>query len=164
LAQSRGGRYFAFALDNVAYLLDGEKGELHGNLDGQSSQGMQQHVSTFAFSPDDRYLALICDDNSLQCVRVSDHRRIWRMQIPGGDALSMVWSREGKTILTAARDGKVRGIDVDLRQVTMELSLFDRDLEQIKISPEEDFLYLVNRTGFLYRVSCGSAGAGNGGK
>jgi serine/threonine protein kinase/WD40 repeat protein len=164
LAQSRGGRYFGLVVDTAVYLLDGENGELHGSLEGLSSQGQRQHVLTLAFSPDDRYLAVICDDNSLQCVRVSDRQRIWGMQIPGGDALSMIWSRDGKTILTAARDGKVRGIDVDLRQVTMELSLFDRELEQIKISPEEDFLYLVNRTGFLYRVSCGSAGAGNGGK
>jgi hypothetical protein len=88
------------------------------------------------------------------------------MTIPGGDAISLVWSKDGKTILTAARDGYVRTIDADIREVTVDWKLgeFGRDLEQMKLSPEEDLLYLVDREGRLYGIPPGDRGSETAGK
>jgi WD40 repeat protein len=164
--QSRNGRYFAFVMDPVLYLLDTSTGTLQSVPEVYPNPEDRQAVLTLAFSPDQKFLAVVLKDNSLHCIRVSDRQCIWRMDIPGGDPISLVWSKDGKTILTAARDGFVRTIDADIREVTVDWKLgdFGRDLEQMKLSPEEDLLYLVDREGRLYGIPLGDQGSETAGK
>jgi|GEM_PF-639696 len=164
--QSRNGRFFAFVMDQVLYLLDTSTGTLQSVPEVYPNPEDRQAVLTLAFSPDQKFLAVVLKDNSLHCIRVSDRQCIWRMKIPGGDPISLVWSKDGKTILTAARDGFVRTIDADIREVTVDWKLgdFGRDLEQMKLSPEEDLLYLVDREGRLYGIPLGDQGSETAGK
>jgi serine/threonine protein kinase/WD40 repeat protein len=166
IVQSREGRYFAFVMDQVLYLLDTSTGTLQSVPEDYLNPEDRQAVLTLAFSPDQKFLAVVLKDNSLHCIRVSDRQCVWRMKIPGGDAISLVWSKDGKTILTAARDGYVRTIDADIGEVTVDWKLgeFDRDLEQMKLSPEEDLLYLVDREGRLYGIPLGDQGSETAGK
>ena len=161
VVQSRDGHHIAFSMDNEVYVLDVRSGRLHSISEVHASPGESQSGNIMVFSPDQKFLAVALKDNSLKCIRISDRKLAWGMQIPGGDAISMLWSKDGRTILTAGRDGYVRAIDADLRQMTVEVKLkdFDRDLEQMKVSPEEDLLYLVNREGRLYRIPVGELGS-----
>jgi WD40 repeat protein len=153
-------------MDQVLYLLDTSTGTLQSVPEVYPNPEDRQAVLTLAFSPDQKFLAVVLKDNSLHCIRVSDRQCVWRMTIPGGDPISLVWSKDGKTILTAARDGFVRTIDADIREVTVDWKLgdFGRDLEQMKLSPEEDLLYLVDREGRLYGIPLGDQGSETAGK
>jgi WD40 repeat protein len=143
------GRYASFVRQREVYLVDTRNGQ-------QTMLGKfpELHVSSSFFSSDGEYLAVSVSNQELVCFRTSDGNQAWVSRTPGSPVSDFVWSKDKTTLVCVAQDGYLRIFDTELRQMTIEYPLPIRDPIRVRLSPEETWVYVLDRDGSLIRLPC----------
>ncbi|MFN5916957.1 MAG: WD40 repeat domain-containing protein, partial [Planctomycetota bacterium] len=144
------GRRLAYVFDGELYLVDTTNGEEKwlGDLAGAQ-------IRSTCFSPDSRYLAVALSDNTIRCFDALSGRFLWSIQTPGSPSVDLVWSKDLITLLTVAQDGFLRAFDTTLHQMTIEVPLTTKNPISIRLSPEDDWIYILDRDGTLIQMPSG---------
>jgi serine/threonine protein kinase/dipeptidyl aminopeptidase/acylaminoacyl peptidase len=143
------GRYASYVREREVYLVDTRNGQ-------QTLLGRfpELHVSSSCFSSDGEYIAVSVSNQELVCFRTSDGQQAWISRTAGSPVSDFVWSRDNTMLVCAAQDGYLRIFDTGLKQMTIEYPLPIRDPIRVRLSPEEKWLYLLDRDGTLIRLPC----------
>jgi serine/threonine protein kinase/WD40 repeat protein len=129
-----------------------------------ASTGMERTLDYFGdldvlalcFSADDQFLAVALSDNRIVCFRTADGSLAWTIKVSGSPARDLAWSTDGTTIACVGLDGYLRTFDADLRLMTSEILLPLKSPVGLRLSPDEKWLYVMDRDGGLIRMPCGS--------
>jgi WD40 repeat protein len=148
------GKYVSYVQEigkRCVILMDASTGmertlDIFGDLD----------VLAFCFSSDDRYLAVALSDQRIVCFRTADGSFAWTIKVSGSSARDLAWSADGTTLACVGLDGYLRTFDVDLRLMTSEIMLQQKSPVGLRLSLDENWLYVIDRDGGLIRVPCGS--------
>jgi serine/threonine protein kinase/WD40 repeat protein len=148
------GKYVSYVQEigkRCVILMDASTGmertlDIFGDLD----------VLAFCFSSDDRYLAVALSDQRIVCFRTADGSFAWTIKVSGSSARDLAWSADGTTLACVGLDGYLRTFDVDLRLMTSEIMLQLKSPVGLRLSLDENWLYVIDRDGGLIRVPCGS--------
>lgn len=141
------GRFISYLKDRKIHLIDANTGKdvLLGDFAGL-------HISSTCFSPDDRFVVAAISDNSIVCFRTADGQRAWSLRTAGSPINDLTWSKDAETLVCVSQDGMLRTLDTILVQVTAEVPLQINDPSGVKLSPEEDWIYILGREGTLLRI------------
>jgi serine/threonine protein kinase/WD40 repeat protein len=148
------GRYSSYVLEREVYLLDTKNG--HEQILGRFPE---LHISSTRFSSDGEYLVVAVSNQELVCYRTRDGEQAWIIRAPGSPVSDLVWSKDGATLVCVTQDGFLRIFDPHLRQMTLEYALPLRDPIRVRLSPEEKWLYILDRDGTLVRLPCSGLGS-----
>lgn len=146
------GAFLAYAKDRnrrSVYMVDVQSGREQTLEDFKDLD-----ILAISFSTDDKYLTVSLSNNSIVCFRTSDGTRAWTLNVPGSAARDMVWSIDKTTLACVGLDGYLRMFDTDLRVMTGEVLLSLKSPMRLRTSPEEDWLYVLDRGGSLIRIPC----------
>ncbi|MFM8172669.1 MAG: WD40 repeat domain-containing protein, partial [Pirellulaceae bacterium] len=111
-------------------------------------------LNSLRFSHDERYLLVVCEDHRIVCYRTDDGSLAWTLPMTGSPAHDAAWSKDQRTILCVTRDGSIKTYDIALQQLTAEIPLPTRDLIRVLLSPDESWIYVLDRTGQVLCVRC----------
>lgn len=148
------GSYVTYIKEQGKYevcLIDTDRGE-ERNLE----DFVDVPILNVCFSKNDRFLAVSLSDNSIVCFRTDTGSRVWMIKAPGSPVNDMVWSDDGVTLACVSQDGFLRTFDTELRLMTAEILLPSISPVRIRLSPAEDWLYILNREGSLIRIQSGT--------
>ncbi len=147
---SERGKYISFVQENQIRMVDSKTGRERGfaEFPGRSIQAT-------SFSPDEKHLVVALSDNSIECYRVLDGQRIWTIRTAGSPVRDMAWSKDCETLVCISSDGVLRTFDTFILQVTSEIQLPLKNPNMLKIAPEENCIYALERDGTLKRIPCG---------
>ncbi len=70
--------------------------------------GSSARVTSIAFSPDDSLLAVACEDGAVRLRSLKRSRNQWALAGGGTGATNVVFTNDGRTLMTGGRDGIVR--------------------------------------------------------
>jgi WD40 repeat protein len=115
-----------------------------------------KEVLAVCFSPDDRYLAVALSNNTIVCYGTSDGTVAWSMKVPGSPVRDLAWSKDGRTVASVGLDGYLRTFDANLRSMTSEVLLPLKSPIALRLSPDESWLYILDRDGSLIQMPCGT--------
>jgi hypothetical protein len=59
------------------------------------------------------------------------------------------------TLVGVSQDGFLRTFDTQIAQMTSEISVDLKNPIGVKLSPEEDWIFILGRDGTLIRMPCG---------
>lgn len=149
-AVSSNGKYVAYLEDRKLQIVDGQTGAERtlGDFAGM-------HVPSICFSPDEHYLVAAVSDNSLICYETQSGRVAWNLRTAGSPIRDAVWSRDAVTLVGVSYDGYLRTFDTGILQMTSEIQVPVKNPIGLKLSPEEDWIYILGRDGALVRMPCG---------
>jgi serine/threonine protein kinase/WD40 repeat protein len=150
LKTSPDGNYISYVEERTVRIIDANSGS-ERIVDDFS--GM--HVSSTCFSPDERFLVVAISDNSLVCYRISDRKIAWKLRTAGSPISDLAWSRDSVTLVGVSQDGFLRTFDTQIAQMTSEISVDLKNPIGVKLSPEEDWIFILGRDGTLIRMPCG---------
>ncbi len=106
------------------------------------------------FSKDDRFIAISLSDNSIHCFRTDDGSKAWQIKVTGSPARDLAWSRDGTTLACIGQDGFLRTFNTQLQRMTAEIGLASKNPAGLKLSADEEWLYVLDRDGSLTRIPC----------
>lgn len=144
------GHRLAYNFDGVLYLADTRNGD-EKRLEDLAGVEIQ----SVCFSPNSEFLAVAVSDNTIRCFHTSSGRFLWTIQTPGSPSVDLVWSKDLITLLTVAQDGFLRAFDTTLQQMTIEVPLTTKNPIRVRLSPEDDWIYILDRDGTLIQLPSG---------
>jgi WD40 repeat protein len=146
---SQNGSYLSFILERKVMLLDCKTGNQHELGD---FSGMQ--IESTCFSADGKQLLVAIADNLIRCFETQTGKQRWMLRTPGSPISDLAWSKDLDTIVCVSQDGYLRMFDANLLQMTIELPLPTKHPTTVKLSPEEDWIYVLGKDGSLIRIPC----------
>jgi serine/threonine protein kinase/WD40 repeat protein len=147
---SRDGRYLSYVRERQVVLVDCKTGLQSELWDFAGTQ-----IESTCFSWDGAFLLVAFADNLILCFDTETGDKKWVMQTPGSKIGDLAWSRDLKTIICVSQDNYIRMFDAELLQMIVESPLPEKMPTSVKISDEEDWIYVLGRDGALVRIPCG---------
>ncbi len=147
---SSNGKYVAYLEDRKLQIVDGQTGAERtlGDFAGM-------HVPSICFSRDEHYLVAAVSDNSLICYETQSGRVAWNLRTAGSPIRDVAWSKDLVTLVGVSQEGYLRTFDTGIAQMTSEILVPVKNPIGVKLSPEEDWIYILGRDGTLVRLPCG---------
>jgi WD40 repeat protein len=131
-------------------LIETSTGKLRSRL-----KGFSRNRTTFAFSPDNRTVALNDDTGGIHLVDLASGKEVRASEGHSGAVLNLSLSADGKVLATAGADGTARVWDVARGRELRRVKTSQRGLSAVSLSPDGKQLAAVDGCVRVWDVSTG---------